>query len=283
MRYWQPIHHARWRSFLTGLDAVLGAQGAVVKLPDLEQKPSAQKNEALAEAITPEKLTTSEVSAEAAAGATPASDRNSPESDIPESLPASQPVENSEAWSDPASQSPSLSAAPTVLGNNTPTIPSPQRALFPASLNPAFGFSTARAFFSALRWNGGLASQAPTPELSPKKGRPLENGATKQSKPVQQNPTDVSRAATLISNAASFFRHIPWLGSSHYGEITASIHVTAARECSGLDPRTAELPGDNPLITGMLSAARTSDRLAAKPSRPNHAQGFFSSLPWAHT
>jgi hypothetical protein len=63
------------------------------------------------------------------------------------------------------------------------------------------------------------------------------------------------------------------------------VRVTATRDDAQLDPRTAPLPSDNPLLTGMLSAARTSDRMAAPNTRqpaPSRARAFFSTLPWTH-
>jgi hypothetical protein len=93
-------------------------------------------------------------------------------------------------------------------------------------------------------------------------------------------PKTTSAPSSTPATAAAFFRSLPWTGAAGLGEVISSIRVTAVRNDSALDPRLVPLPAGNPLLTGMLSAARTSDRLATSNPPPAKARTFFASLPW---
>ncbi len=149
----------------------------------------------------------------------------------------------------------------------------------PEPLPPSYGQpvrrpSTARAFFSALGWGGGAANfpaalpDAPVPPARGPSTTPCET-------PPQFAP------AGRQSEAGPFFRTLPWDGRRAPGDAITSIRVTASREDDRLDPRTASLPADNLLLTGMLSAARTSDRAARQAGRNALAGAFFHDLPWS--
>jgi len=148
--------------------------------------------------------------------------------------------------------------------------------------------STARAFFSALGWSGGGPVRfvpTPVPAPAPVYEQPVLAPVLTVAKPVPAPAPAIELASKSRSGAATYFRHLPWNGPTDYGEVITSIRVIATREDAQLDPRTAALPDNNPLLTGMLSAARTADRLAtpaARPAAPTRARAYFSTLPWAH-
>jgi hypothetical protein len=160
---------------------------------------------------------------------------------------------------------PAIVAAPVAIAE-TP--------FSPAVEEPAPRPSTARAFFSALGWIGGPAkfaaaltpAQVPSAHVAPSSvGETLPRFAT----------------AGRQSEAGPYFRTLPWDGRHAPGDTITSIRVTASREDDRLDPRTASLPADNLLLTGMLSAARTSDRAARHANRHALAGAYFHDLPWS--
>ena len=146
--------------------------------------------------------------------------------------------------------------------------------LTPSYDQPAPRPPTARAFFSALGWVSGAAK---FPAALPDKPAPSAHVATSS---VSETPTRFA-ATGRQTEAGPFFRTLPWDGRHAPGHTITSIRVTASREDDRLDPRTASLPADNLLLTGMLSAARTSDRAARNASRHALAGAYFHDLPWS--
>ncbi len=263
MRYWQPNHHLRWQAFLTGLDTALGREHFVKSelVPELE--PVLETPAPILEELSPvtEIMPVEEALTE-------------PFIEIVLETPVEifpEPMLESEvrALVEPITESPS-SITPAQTVDTVFALP-PQVTFTPQTLNTSRGLGSARNFFSGLGWSGGGSHFAVKPSVDHTSNFSPENAVNHVAEPAQLN------------KAASFFRNIPWSGSSQYGEIISSFRVTASHNDLGLDPRTADLPNNNPLISGMLSAARTSDRLAARSSQTSKARSFFSSLPWAHS
>jgi hypothetical protein len=84
--------------------------------------------------------------------------------------------------------------------------------------------------------------------------------------------------------AGPFFKTIPWDGRYAPGDPLESFSIKAAQDDAQLDPRDADMPANNPLLAGMRSAARTSDRMAAAThsgSGEMVAGHYFRDLPWS--
>jgi hypothetical protein len=263
MRYWQPNHHLRWQAFLAGLDSALGGEHYAKSelVPELE--PVLETPVPILDELPPvtEIPPVQEILAE-------------PLIDIAVETPAEivpQPMLESEvqALVEPITVSPST-IAPAETVDTAVALP-PQDAFTPQLSNASLALGSARSFFSGLGWSGGGSHFAAKVSVDHTRSYSSENTVKKPAELGQRN------------QAAFFFRNIPWSGSSQYGEVISSFRVTANHNDLGLDPRTADLPNNNPLITGMLSAARTSDRLAARSSHTSKARSFFSSLPWTHS
>lgn len=273
MRYWQPIHHDRWHSFITGLNLALAKVGPATNTPAAELV-----SEALV-SIAPAQEPVSEISSPPPAESAAVDDHISPATFLPDS----QPIAEFEASSEQADMSPgSLTSESTLIVDadiTQSTIP----VIAPASFRPGMDVSSARVFFTGLDWSNRASHLSPSSTVAVSNEPPTESTAKQHAIAAWQTAASSPLATISLINAASFFSQLPWSGSSHYGDVVTTIHVTANRDDSGLNPRTADLPNNNPLIAGMLSAARTSDRMAARPATPVHARAFFTSLPWAHT
>ncbi len=254
MRYWQPIHHERWNAFLAGLDAALGRKDPAESAHVLGLEPvSETRSPILNESLSATELIPAILS-EPLLEMIPETLAEIPHVPVPEPEVLRVPAIDFQPQLEPAAQAPAL--APPA---------------------PSMVSGSARSFFSALGWSGAVAHFSTPANVDQTGNRPPESSVRKPAEPVQH----VATSSSFENKAATFFSQIPWSGSSHFGEIITSIHVTATRNDLSLDPRTASLPNDNPLLAGMLSAARTSDRLAARPSLPSHARDFFTSIPWA--
>lgn len=304
MRHWQPLHHARWRAFLVGLDAALRGLvppepvalpppryislegGAPSPLPPVAPVVPAPAPTLVApprpEPVAPIAAYEPVVPAVPAVSAFP----------VPPVVPVVPPapfVADVTPTPEPAAELvPLLPAEPTPVARVELAPPSPLAPRPPLPVPASVTSSTARAFFSALGWSGGGPVRfvpTPVPAPAPVYEQPVLAPVLTVAKPVPAPAPAIELAPKSRSGAATYFRHLPWNGPTDYGEVITSIRVIATREDAQLDPRTAALPDNNPLLTGMLSAARTADRLAtpaARPAAPTRARAYFSTLPWAH-
>ena len=335
MRHWQPLHHARWRAFLDGLDAALRGLAPVTVAPTpalhvavpppltAAPAPIALAIPAPAPVAVPPVPVAAPKPVETAFVA-PVVPAPAPTLVAP---PRPEPVAPIAAYEPVVPAVPTVSAVPFVhevsVAPPAPFVadvtPAPEPAAELAPLLPAepapvarvqlapptpptqdlaprlplpvpasVTSSTARAFFSALGWSGGgpvRFAPTPVPAPAPVYEQPVLAPVLTVAKPVPAPAPAIELASKSRSGAATYFRHLPWNGPTDYGEVITSIRVIATREDAQLDPRTAALPDNNPLLTGMLSAARTADRLAtpaARPVAPTRARAYFSTLPWAH-
>jgi hypothetical protein len=290
MRHWQPLHHARWRAFLAGIETALRTR-TVVETATVEL-PSAAPFDAPAEAPAAVFVQTSPeptaVAPTAPADPTPITlspplfttettvtpVEVAPTATAPEPLPIAAPA------SSPPPEAPEILAFPPAA-----FVP-PGNDLLPSA--PLHFPGTARLYFSSLAWNGLPLRNTPAPTTQATTTVGILAPAAGPVPPPAPDP--VSAPAPSRAAAGAFFRTLPWAGVPNYGEVITAVRITATRSDSGLDPRTAALPGDNLLLTGLLSAARTSDRLATTagpgapppPAAPRRAGAYFSTLPWAH-
>lgn len=150
-------------------------------------------------------------------------------------------------------------------------------------------------FFSRIPWDDTDAAtwvdRASLPTriaAAPKAGleariRPSgPNKPAKPAKPLEPNTT-----------AHFFFNSIPWdrggfaVEDEKEEEEVMRVSVNSGSFDAGLDIRHSDVPGDNMLVAGMLSAARTADRrqsvsvAASDPiSVKRVSREFFGSIPW---
>lgn len=315
MRHWQPIHHARWRDFLAGIAAALRGEAptpapapapapqvaaprfAAPVVPAIIPAIAPAVREAIAPVTPPAAIEEPVFIAPAPAFEPIAEPVTEPIVEAtPEPIvePLVEPVletpvavipEPEPVAFAPAAPEPEPAPVPEPIPEPAPVFVAPPAPTPPLAPAPVFELaspaepvapvegSTARAFFSALGWTGGPRRVAPVaPRSAP--ARVIERSEAPVLAPA---PEPVPSAST----SAAYFRSLPWTGAQALGDVIRSIRVTAARDDSALDPRTANLPPNNPLLTGMLSAARTSDRLAARPAAPTRARAYFNALPWA--
>ena len=271
MRHWQPIHHARWRDFVAGLAAALSGRpvvpaAPVTKVPEpapaLVLPPEPAPEPLAAPAPAPVVTIVEQPVAIPVAAVEP----EPPARPEPPAVPApviEEPVREESRVAE-APVAPPAAAAAAVAAYQT--------VAFPAEA-PVSNF-TSRAFFSALAWSGQQVRSA-TPRLE----TPAAPAVAAATAAFSAEPLPATHQAA--STSAAFFGALPWSGANALGDVIKSIRVTASRDDAGLDPRSAPLPGDNPLLTGMLSAARTSDRLAARPPAPSRASDYFHAIPWS--
>lgn len=292
MRHWQPIHHARWRDFVAGLAAALSGRPVATVAPAAPVTSAPQP--APAPALPPEPVS-APVSApvvETVPASVPAPVVTIP--DAPVTIPVAvvepepparlePPAPPAPVFVEPVREEPRVAVVPAAPPPAPPPAPpavatpvaSRQPAPPPAEA-PVLNF-TSRAFFAALAWSGQQVRNA-TPRLDTS-SEPVALATA--AAPAAFSPESVPATQQTASTSAAFFGALPWSGANALGNIIKSIRVTASRDDAGLDPRSAPLPGDNPLLTGMLSAARTSDRLAARPPAPSRASDYFHAIPWS--
>lgn len=280
MRHWQPIHHARWRDFVAGLAAVLSGR-PVVPAPTVTRTPEpapapvlpppAKQLPATVPAPAPEPAPEPAIAIVEKAVTSPVV---AAQPEPPARL--EPPVPSVPAFVEPATAESSIAETPVVqpaateaLADYPPVVPLAEAPL------PNL---TSRDFFSTLAWSGQIIrSQMPrmeTPAAAAAASAPTESAVVFSAEPL---PARQQTAST----SSAFFGALPWSGANALGDVIKSIRVTASRDDAGLDPRSAPLPGDNPLLTGMLSAARTSDRMAARPPAPARASAYFNAIPWS--
>ncbi len=268
MRHWQPVHHARWHDFLAGIAATLRGEALaparatlpVLAAPPLTPAPAPDRAPAPAPAFIP----------------------TAPSAEIgPQPVPLAVAAITLEPEPAPPGPVPVPTPEPATLPEAVtfvPPVPAPiQAAVVAAPAARSDAPASARAFFAGLGWTGDkprFAAQAAAPRIAP----------VSPVAPVIVATTAPAAAATGFITSVAYFRSLPWKGGV-VGELIHSIRVTASRDDARLDPRTATMPGDNPLLAGMLSAARTSDRFAAetavaRPPAPALARAYFNALPW---
>lgn len=165
---------------------------------------------------------------------------------------------------------------------------------------------SAAGFFSALDWvtgrppeqairpenTEGESSPPHSPAAPPQEVEKLANNLPEDAAvPVSSSnqTTTPGRGAPYAETAViagPFFKTVPWDGRYAPGEPIQGFSVEAAREDGQLDPRDADMPANNPLLAGMRSAAKTSDRMAGATQATEAAHGeavaghFFRDLPW---
>lgn len=212
--------------------------------------------------------------------------------------------EQPEAPGSAAADAPAVEASETSMD---PAAPKNATSTRPANEPIGRNAVSAAAFFSALGWATGLPpEQAIRPEItegesaSPHSAAASHQDIEKLANNLPQGgatPVSSSNRTTTPGRdapyaetalvAGPFFKTIPWDGRYAPGEPIHGFSIEAAREDGQLDPRDADMPANNPLLAGMRSAAKTSDRMAGatQATQATHGEAvaghFFRDLPWS--
>lgn len=256
MKSWLPIHHEYWQQCLDLLAAHVPASNAD-SLESVEETPTAASVE-VARSDIQELDSVVEV-------------LESPDSESNIEAPVAEELEVD-------LRSPSVSSEivseESVCEEELTVGPSEESAL--EVLQPED--STTAIFFAALPWNG----EAKTPLIA---GSPIESVG--QAGPRTEG-TNISITGDELSieTAKGFFLKVPWDGSTDdASDEIESVHVSAAYSDDGLDPRSGAFESGNLLSAGLMSAARTSDRIEKRQAKTplstsSTTKHYFSAIPW---
>ncbi|MCH8475114.1 MAG: hypothetical protein LAT55_07795 [Opitutales bacterium] len=225
-----------------------------------------------------------------------------PEAEVPADFPAQQTKEEKStehtsssheerpADTTPAASPPSPPPAQEPQGKSSehsakaespgPPPPTPEAAV--SSLDPAR--IRALDFFRHLPWNGQT--------IQTNQPAPTENTLAKPSPSSAAGSPPRATAASikdpLTTKAAAFFTALPWKVGQQMAEheILESFSVRTSGEDVGKAPHEAPT-GGNMLMAGMMSAAKTSQKMkSSTPAVPaltpgkSSARQFFTNLNW---
>jgi hypothetical protein len=143
----------------------------------------------------------------------------------------------------------------------------------------------AKTFFHSIPWGQSFGAEAAgsvsDPSVSPETARRTRIADEHDRKVVPFRHE-------LSAKASDFFGALPWAGEFQFGEGDEEImriSVGTQATDAGRNIRSADdVPAGNLLAAGMLSAARTSDRMLVSGGEPipleSVSREYFEAIPW---